>query len=128
MRPLFRFVCVYTAAMCPITPLSDTHTPPALACLLAVRAAHDIITQALLDGTVDALYIYADQIHNFVNANDALAAGFGTTFAYVQTGLDNCTRTACTHACITPTQPHASHPLIDSHAHRVDQRHYPRHL
>jgi hypothetical protein len=42
----------------------------------------------LLDGTFDALYIYADQIDAFINSNDPLAAGFGSTFAYIHTGLD----------------------------------------
>lgn len=44
---------------------------------------------ALLDGTFDALYIYADQMNNFIESGDSLASGFGTTFAYIQTGLDS---------------------------------------
>ena len=43
---------------------------------------------ALLNGTFDALYIYADQMNNFINSGDALADGFGSTFAYIHTGLD----------------------------------------
>jgi len=42
---------------------------------------------ALLDGTIDALYIYADQIDNFIKAGSALAQGFGTKFAYIHQGL-----------------------------------------
>ena len=44
--------------------------------------------KGLVDGEYDALYIYADQLHNFVNSNDTNADGFGTTFAYIHTGLD----------------------------------------
>merc|ERR1711871_1023495 len=44
--------------------------------------------QALLDGTFDALYIYADQLANFINAGEAIADGFGTTYGYIHTGLD----------------------------------------
>ena len=44
--------------------------------------------KGLLDGEYDALYIYADQLYNFVNSNDPNAEGFGTTFAYIHTGLD----------------------------------------
>lgn len=43
--------------------------------------------EALLDGTIDALYIYADQMYNFVQSGDPLAARFGTDFAYIHTGL-----------------------------------------
>jgi len=49
---------------------------------------------ALLNGEFDALYLYSDQLYNFGNlANpspeeQALLAGFGSTFAYIQTGLD----------------------------------------
>lgn len=45
----------------------------------------------LLDGTIDALYIYADQIAQFQASNDPelskLANGFGTTFAFIQVGM-----------------------------------------
>ena len=44
--------------------------------------------KGLLDGEYDALYMYADQLYNFVNSNDPNADGFGTTFAYIHTGLD----------------------------------------
>mmetsp|Transcript_33624 Transcript_33624/g.70768 ORF Transcript_33624/g.70768 Transcript_33624/m.70768 type:complete len:183 (-) Transcript_33624:233-781(-) len=43
---------------------------------------------ALKDGTIDALYIYADQMNNFIQSGNALATGLGTDFAYIQTGLD----------------------------------------
>merc|ERR1712232_948017 len=39
------------------------------------------------DGTIDALYIYSDQIQNFIDSSDALATGFGTNFAYIHQGL-----------------------------------------
>jgi len=42
---------------------------------------------ALKDGTIDALYIYSDQIQNFIDSGDALATGFGTDFAYIHQGL-----------------------------------------
>ena len=45
--------------------------------------------KGLLDGEYDALYIYADQLHNIINSKDpSVAGGFGTTFAYIHTGLD----------------------------------------
>ena len=44
--------------------------------------------RGLRDGDYDALYIYADQIYNFINSGDDLASGFGTDFAYIHTGLD----------------------------------------
>ena len=48
--------------------------------------------QGLRDGDYDALYIYADQIYNFIKSGDPLyddiANGFGTDFAYIHTGLD----------------------------------------
>jgi hypothetical protein len=43
----------------------------------------------LLDGTFDALYIYADQLANGLNSNADYAAGFGQTFAYIHTGLND---------------------------------------
>ena len=45
---------------------------------------------ALRDGTIDALYIYADTLFTLfeANPNDPVIAGFGTEFAYIQTGLD----------------------------------------
>jgi hypothetical protein len=47
---------------------------------------------ALLNGTFDALYLYADQLNNFAttgsDAEKALAAGLGTEFAYIHTGLN----------------------------------------
>lgn len=46
----------------------------------------------LLNGTFDALYLYADQLNNFATsgtaAEKALAAGLGTQFAYIHTGLN----------------------------------------
>jgi len=48
--------------------------------------------RGLRDGDYDALYIYADQIYNFIKSGDPLyddiANGFGTDFAYIHTGLD----------------------------------------
>lgn len=44
--------------------------------------------RGLRDGDYDALYIYADQIYNFINSGDDIANGFGTDFAYIHTGLD----------------------------------------
>jgi len=50
---------------------------------------------ALKSGELDALYIYADQLHNFIASGNEAAVGFGekTTatvqgFAYIQTGLN----------------------------------------
>lgn len=47
---------------------------------------------ALLNGTFDALYLYADQLENFKKsgtaAEKALAAGLGAQFAYIHTGLN----------------------------------------
>jgi hypothetical protein len=62
--------------------------------LTPVDAAGDTVDgnaagiNALLDGTFDALYLYADQMSNFLNSGDPLADGFGTTFAFIHTGLD----------------------------------------
>ena len=48
--------------------------------------------RGLRDGDYDALYIYADQIYNFIKSGDPLyddiVNGFGTDFAYIHTGLD----------------------------------------
>ena len=46
--------------------------------------------ESLRNGVIDALYIYADQLHNFINNPEFadLAAGFGTQFAYIHTGLN----------------------------------------
>ena len=44
--------------------------------------------RGLRDGDYDALYIYADQIYNFINSGNDIANGFGTDFAYIHTGLD----------------------------------------
>lgn len=55
--------------------------------------ANDASLQLLLDGSADAMFVYADQAENYQcnGADDtpwdcALWEGFGTTFAYVQTG------------------------------------------
>merc|ERR1719246_200443 len=57
---------------------------------------NDVALKQLLDGETDALWIYADQAHNYVSEceNDAdqswdcdLWKRFGTDFAYVQTGI-----------------------------------------
>jgi len=53
---------------------------------------------ALRNGTIDALYIYADQLYNFIVANDPLAEGFGTEFAYIHTGLDGWANNGTTFA------------------------------
>jgi len=55
---------------------------------LTVADGNGPAINALLDGTFDALYIYSDQINNFINSGDALANGFGTTFGYIHTGLN----------------------------------------
>jgi hypothetical protein len=50
---------------------------------------------ALKDGTFDALYIYADQVYQFLQSDDpnlrALADGFGTEYAFIQFGLEDWT-------------------------------------
>ena len=87
--------------------------------------------RGLRDGDYDALYIYADQIYNFIKSGDPLyddiANGFGTDFAYIHTGLDQWSINGTTLAiskrgsglkqvldpCIAAVQrptPHASHP------------------
>jgi hypothetical protein len=56
--------------------------------------ANDVALSMLLDGDVDAVWIYADQAHLYqckdgvtADWNCSMWAGFGTTFAYVQTGI-----------------------------------------
>jgi len=60
---------------------------------LLVEDGNDAALKALLDGTADAMFVYADQAYNYqckdgVEAawNCTLWGGFGTKFAYVQTG------------------------------------------
>ena len=57
---------------------------------------NDLALSMLLDGTADAMFVYADQAYNYKQAcseaattgtwNCSMWNGFGTTFAYVQTG------------------------------------------
>merc|ERR1712232_907387 len=56
--------------------------------------ANDVSLSMLLNGEVDAVWIYADQAHLYqckdgvtADWNCSMWAGFGTTFAYVQTGI-----------------------------------------
>lgn len=61
--------------------------------LTAGEDGNEAAVNALLDGTFDALYLYADQLNNFAttgtDAEKALAAGLGTQFAYIHTGLND---------------------------------------
>jgi hypothetical protein len=70
---------------------------PAAVMASPTASPNDAALNMLLDGTVDALWIYADQGHTYKSACDAetdqagfdcsLWSRFGTDFAYVQTGL-----------------------------------------
>ena len=62
----------------------------------AVEKPNDAALQMLLDGTVDAVWIYGDQGYNYKSKCEestdqefdcALWSRFGTDFVYVQTGL-----------------------------------------
>ncbi|KAL1504952.1 hypothetical protein AB1Y20_008719 [Prymnesium parvum] len=56
--------------------------------ILTVADGNGPAIAALLDGTFDALYIYADQMYQFQQSGDANANGFGTTFAYIHQGMN----------------------------------------
>ena len=43
---------------------------------------------ALKSGECDAVYLYADQMKNSIDEGHEWASGFGTTFAYIHTGLN----------------------------------------
>jgi hypothetical protein len=75
----------YNTNYCSGTPTQFTKTDA----MLTVSDGNGPAIAALLDGTFDALYLYADQMQQFLDSGDPLANGFGTSFAYIQTGLDN---------------------------------------
>merc|ERR1711998_445927 len=56
---------------------------------------NDAAMEMLMNGTVDAMWVYADQAYNYQCHDDGITptwncdlwSGFGTQYAYVQTGL-----------------------------------------